>query len=950
MNMKRLSIFTLFSVAMWGCPETPTPDDPNTGKDMGETGGDTTFTDMNPAGEEMIDMGGDVVDPMEANPCSVDEECFPGRICVESSCQDAECQSDTECPAERPICFGMEGEEPGQRRGRCGDCASDNECYGQARCIPFEGVSGDDASAGLCQLDGNCEGSLECSPSSTRVIRGPQSEICLDRRTSDRDPICERAFNCQEGDQCPEGLRCLESGQCASTPLNEECDENIECGFGQVCRDDKLCGPCETDSDCGNAAQVCRTGQCAEVPGACQQDSDCIGARRCVLNECTSNECDEDNLEGNRTLESASEIDGDRVYRGLMSCSDDWFSFTLAPSMSALIKVRQRDRGANLGVQVVDAEQRELGRSVGPAPVEAVRLRESAAPRVVFIRVFQEGPSAVAEYDLEISYSASGSACLDDPFELNGGDDTADTARLVRYSSEESFPNQVQGQVCLGDADFVCFEMRRGELLSIEGVVDLGDALVVGTLLDPQGGMLAEGRWAADQNPININQELEQNGRYCLALNSDDESGRRNGQGRYTLVMNGVSPELAALCEDSIQLALSEGRGGDSGTLSGEDHLRASCAPNSDGPELVYTINVTEPSLVIATVAGSSAGTLGDPVISLRARCDQENSEIACSARSYDTNNPYIIPPNPATLRAAVVPPVDPVTGEGVGQYSLILDGNRVGDDPQYQLDIELRPLSPPPVNEDCDRELEIELSDGVGVVELSLDQAKSDLDSCSAGGPDATYTFTLDTASSVLVQASSKPAEFPVVVSLSDRCGGPEISCGFGVEEVLEAGTYHITVAGADEISRGLVEIQVSVNPIPDASNNDTCADAITLEGSSGTISGTTAGASNDYELSPNNLCTRYNSSAGDVVYRYSAVVGEAVTFTAIPDEGWDLSLYLLSSCEGDIENSCLVGQDGALTETITYTPATTGDLFVIIDGANNEFGSFEFTWGPAE
>ena len=282
-----------------------------------------------------------------------------------------------------------------------------------------------------------------------------------------------------------------------------------------------------------------------------------------------------------------------------------------------------------------------------------------------------------------------------------------------------SFPSEIQGQVCLEDSDYICF-VRDVVVLSIDGEVDLGDALVVGTLLDPQGGMIAEGRWAADQNPVNIAQEVEQNGRYCLALSSDDESGRRSGQGRYTLVMNGVSPELAALCEDSLSLSLTDRRGGDSGTLSGDDSLRASCAPDSDGPELVYTLNVTEPSLVIATVAGSAAGTLGDPVISLRSQCDQESSEIACSARSYDANNPYIIPPNPATLRAAVIPPVDPVTGEGIGQYSIILDGNRVGDDPQYQLDIELRPLSPPPVNEDCSREQEIDLIDGVGVAEVS--------------------------------------------------------------------------------------------------------------------------------------------------------------------------------------------------------------------------------------
>jgi hypothetical protein len=188
---------------------------------------------------------------------------------------------------------------------------------------------------------------------------------------------------------------------------------------------------------------VCRSGQCIEVPGACSTDEDCLGARRCVADECAPSECEEDFFEGNDEFSRAVEIDGDRAYRGLMSCTDDWFTFTLAPATTALVKVRQRDRGANLGIVVVDDAQRELGRSTSSMVVEAVRLRESAAPRVVFIRVFQEGPQSAAEYDLEISYTPSGAACVDDPYELNSGDDILEIARMVRYNSMESFPSSI---------------------------------------------------------------------------------------------------------------------------------------------------------------------------------------------------------------------------------------------------------------------------------------------------------------------------------------------------------------------------------------------------------------------------------------------------------------------------------------------------------------------------
>lgn len=943
----RLLVFMIPSL-LWGCPETPPDPPPAGGEEMpsGETAG-SFEVDMNTGGEgETLDMDVADMEPMEASPCATDDECFPGRICVEEACQDAECQADSDCPSERPACFGPEGDEPNQRRGRCGDCASDDECAGQATCELFGGED----SGGLCVLEGNCVGSLECAPSSTRVIRGPLSEVCLDRRTSDRDPICAEAFNCQGGDTCPEGLRCLESGQCASIPSSESCTTSDECGFGVVCRDDGLCGPCQEDNDCG-AAQACQSGVCVEVPGACTADTDCLGGRRCVLNECSAPECEEDSFGSHDSFESAIELDGDRAYRNLMSCGDDWYRFLLEPSMNAQIVVRQRDRGANLGLLILDEEERELSRSVGSAPVEVARARESAAPRLIYIRVFQEGPDSAAAYDLEINYTPTGSeVCLDDPFELNGGDDDLENARVIRFDQDGSFPPQVRGQICAGDTDYLCFEMRRGELLTVEGEVDLGDALVVGKLLDPQGGELTEGRWASDLNPSNISQVVEQSGRYCLAISSDTEETRRTGQGRYTLKMNGVSPELSELCETKTPLAITDQRGGELGELSGEDTLAATCAPNSDGPEAVYTVNVTTPSLMVARVAGVPAGTLGDPVISLREQCDRETSELACSARGYDPNNPYMVPPNPAVLRAAITPPVDPVTGEGIGQYTLIIDGVNVGDQPNYQVDVELRPLAPPPVNEDCARVATLDLTDGVGVIEASLDQASSDLTTCGSGGPDVTFDFTLTERSDVTIQVGSKPAEFPVVVSLSDQCGGPEIACGFGVVETLDAGTYHLTVAGADSQSRGLVELQVSATPLSPAPANETCGDAIELSGPSGSVTGDTSNAVNDYELEANNLCTRDNTSSGEVAYRYSPTAGETVVFSAIPEIGWDLSLYILDGCDGNIDQACLAGQDGALTETISFTPQNDRDIYIIVDGANGEAGAFELTWGPAE
>jgi|GEM_PF-1557943 len=945
---------------LWGCPDEGGKKAP--AKDMMVEEPDArVFPDMG-GGEEA-----DVVDmePTEPATCARDEECFAGRICATGACAAAECQTSEGCPAERPSCFGPEGDEPGQRRGRCGSCATDVDCYGAATCVPFEGAASADgeAAGGLCALEGACEGTLECPPASRLVVRGDAlgaatsdggqvSQVCVDRRDTNRDPVCDAAFDCREGDECPEGLSCLPSGQCGAAPLGAGCEERAQCGFGDVCRRDGVCGPCDVDSECARN-QVCAAGRCAEVPGACTGDGECLDGRRCVLGECAAPECAEDALGAHPTLAEALDVDGDRVYRGLVSCVDDFFRFTLPPGTSALVAVRQRDRGANLGVQVLDAEGREVGRGVGPAPVEGVRVLESAAPRALFVRVFQEGPRSTAEYDLELHFAEAGEGvCFDDPFELSGGDDAAETARLVRASAASPFPDVVRGQICPGDLDVLCFEMGRNERLTVKGRVEVGDALITGALLDPQGGEVegARGQWAPDLNAVDIDLTVQQRGRYCLRLSSDASDPRRLGQGRYALELNAVSPALAGLCGAAERLTLEQQRGGALGELQGDDVLRASCAPDSDSPERAYSVDATAPSLLVARVSGVSAGTLGAPVLSLRAQCDQSSSELACSARSFDVNNPFITPPNPAVLRAPLNPPVDPVTGVAAGRYTLLVDGVVAGERPSFQVDVELRPLAPPPVNDTCERVEALAFVGGVAVVEASLDQAGADVATCGEGGPDVVYSFTLAERSFVTIQAASKPAEFPVVVSLSDRCGGAPVACGFGAEVLLEAGEHHVTLAGVDTHSRGLAELQVSARPAARAPANEVCASAQALAGASGVAQGDTSGARDDYAMSRQNVCTRDNTTGPDVVFSLPVSAGVPVTLTLEPAEGWDAALYLLTACEGSVESSCVAGQDGALTETLRYTPTQTGALYVVVDGASGESGPFSLRWQTGE
>jgi hypothetical protein len=122
----------------------------------------------------------------------------------------------------------------------------------------------------------------------------------------------------------------------------------------------------------------------------------------------------------------------------------------------------------------------------------------------------------------------------------------------------------------------------------------------------------------------------------------------------------------------------------------------------------------------------------------------------------------------------------------------------------------------------------------------------------------------------------------------------------------------------------------------------NDTCTSAATL--TLGTaVQGTTVGA---YANITNGLdadtCTGFAQAGADVAYTVHLTAGTQYTVTLSGlDATFDASVYLLGPgaatvCDADPITTCVAGHDmGAegADETFTYTPATTGDYFVLVD-----------------
>ncbi|MCA9543886.1 MAG: hypothetical protein KC613_05830, partial [Myxococcales bacterium] len=843
---------------------------------------------------------------VEASPCAADDGCRAGRICEGEACVDG-CADDAACAATPGTPFCVDG--------RCGNCATDEDCFGAAVCNALK----------VCEAPEQCEATRECL-----------GDVC-DAQTSD----CQPAFDCAR-DGCPGEMICGASGQCRPN-LEGPCRNDDECAFGDVCVDvgrENRCTACVADTDCPGR-QVCQPGpggsQCVE-PASCELDEDCIGGRRCEGGQCAAPQCVGDVFDGNDGPATAQRMQGDLVYRALNSCGDDWYVMAVPANTVATITLRQRDRGVDLDLILASADGRVLERASTGMPVEALVVSPSANERDVVFAVVQNGPASVGGYDLEIGFGGAGDACLDDAFEAGGGDDDISTSRFVRSPSDAGFGGAVTGRICAGDDDWLCFAMQARETFTATGEA-VGGATLTAELVsaaDP-GEIIATGAWGGEQ-AMDLNEALAV-GTYCLRLSA------ATGSAAYSLNLNAFTSAVSRVCSDATPLiGLGDVDGSADGELprEAENSMSPLCGAGlANGGENAFTIEVDGPRLLTARVTGLGSGSLGDPVLSLRGDCKVAASELGCSTSWVDPDDPFLPRTNPTQLRV-------PLPEAGV--YTLLVDGIDVGRDPTYRLEAEITGLAAPPANDTCDGAQAVELRAGSTELAVNLDQASDDFLGCfGSGGPDAVYAVSLPADSRVTVRAFSQPAGFAVGAYLTSRCGGVgPIACGLGFDEVIPAGDYFLVVDGVDSNARGRAVLDVTVDPVGPVPANDTCDAAQAVQGASGSVQGDTRAAADDYQLPDNNRCTGHDSRGGDVAFTVPVTGGQRTFIQAVPEAGWDLSLYVVADCDRPLDD-CR-GSDGALAEAVVYTPAADGTALVVVDGSAGESGRFTLNWGPAE
>ena len=142
-----------------------------------------------------------------------------------------------------------------------------------------------------------------------------------------------------------------------------------------------------------------------------------------------------------------------------------------------------------------------------------------------------------------------------------------------------------------------------------------------------------------------------------------------------------------------------------------------------------------------------------------------------------------------------------------------------------------------------------------------------------------------------------------------------------------------------ADKIFRGDFE------PPPP---NDTCATATALVIGTSGWAGTTLDATPNYD-SGLETCTGFPQAGPDVAYSFFVASGTQITVNLVPDASFDASISLVGPGTPDVCNAvpitCLAGSDvggrgGA--ESFSYTPATSGVYYIIVDSYYNYGSNF--------
>ncbi len=212
------------------------------------------------------DSDGTGDDTAGAVACTADGDCADGKKCLDGQC--VECIADTDCTdAAKPV------------------------CNTETKVCEAAGAGTDDD-----DNDGiNCESDEDCDAS--------RRERCLGRICAQVE--CLADTDCADGKVCDEPKNvCRAAPTCQPSSGDCACENNFDCSAqeGYVCnglsKKCELADKCTSNADCSGATPICNTatGLCeGNTTGACENDLECQGGRKCRTSDGVCVECLDNN-------------------------------------------------------------------------------------------------------------------------------------------------------------------------------------------------------------------------------------------------------------------------------------------------------------------------------------------------------------------------------------------------------------------------------------------------------------------------------------------------------------------------------------------------------------------------------------------------------------------------------------------------------------------------------
>ncbi|GAC1364280.1 MAG: hypothetical protein NVSMB47_15920 [Polyangiales bacterium] len=341
-------------------------------------------------------------------------------------------------------------------------------------------------------------------------------------------------------------------------------------------------------------------------------------------------------------------------------------------------------------------------------------------------------------------------------------------------------------------------------------------------------------------------------------------------------------------------------------------NVRASCS-NGDGDESLRRLELK----ARARLRVSARGSVGEVTLSLRNRCEDPASEIACSNR-------FVLDAYSWTGLA------------NAGSYTLIADSN----DPSHTGSLELQVDSAPELGagtaeaETCKDAKPIA---GSTTTPLSIDtfEAKGDVHvSCAAdAAADVVYKLDVKSKSRVFVSANPGDDDGRHVVALQKACGDSkgELACellsGKGIEATVDPGSYFLIIKGKGAEDFGRARLNVHTRDLGDATK--ACKAAPKLA-SGVALTDVTTGAPDKF-VSPGCGGAIAQQQSGDKVYQLTLKERSHVNVQLKQGTFYNAILSLRSDCN-DLSKGEIVC--ASQYSKIIDRDRDPGTYYVVVDG----------------